>query len=410
MRYYLGVDWADQTHAVWVVEEGGTKVAARTVPHTVEGFSAWGRELDEWRAQGIELWAAIERPEGRVVDFLLDHGVVVYPVNPKALDRARDRFRQSGAKSDPFDARVLADFLRTDHSHLQALQPSSEAAQELKLLTEDCQRQVRQQTRLVNQLTATLKAYYPRALEVAELTTALAREFLHAHPTPEAVAALTAHRWQRWARAHRLSEARTRELWSVLQQPQLAVPAHVVRAKARLMRSLVAQLLPVVTTIGEYRKAIEDFFARMPAAQWARTLPIGDHGITAPTLWARLGDAPGRWESFRHLQAQAGAVPVTIRSGKQQRGVHFRFACDKSLRYVVDQVAFLSLHWSEWARAYYDQQRARGHHHRQALRALGAKWLKIIFVMWQRQVPYDEQYHLATMTRQQLRRPQKKIA
>ena len=98
----------------------------------------------------------------------------------------------------------------------------------------------------------------------------------------------------------------------------------------------------------------------MPAAQWIRTLPIGDHGITAPTLWARLGDAPGRWESFRHLQAQAGTVPVTKRSGKQQV-VQFRFACDKSLRYVVDQVAFLSLRSSEWARAYYDQQRARGH-------------------------------------------------
>ena len=158
MHYYLGVDWADQTHAVWVADERGTKITARTVPHTAEGLSEWGRELDEWRAQGLELWAAIERPEGRVVDFLLDHGVVVYPVNPKALDRARDRFRQSGAKSDPFDARGLADFLRTDHASFRALQPSSEAAQELKLLTEDCQRQIRQQTRLVNQLTATLKA------------------------------------------------------------------------------------------------------------------------------------------------------------------------------------------------------------------------------------------------------------
>ena len=115
MRYYLGVDWADQTHAVWVVDENGVKITARAVSHTAEGLGAWGRELDEWRAQGIERWAAIERPDGRVVDFLLDHGVVVYPVNPKALDRARDRFRQSGAKSDPFDARVLADFLRTDH-------------------------------------------------------------------------------------------------------------------------------------------------------------------------------------------------------------------------------------------------------------------------------------------------------
>src|SRR5437879_13701307 len=149
MGYYLGVDWADKTHAVWVVDEQGAKVASRAVPHTAAGLSEWGRELDEWRAQGIELWAAIERPEGRVVDFLLDHGVVVYPVNPKALDRARDRFRQSGAKDDPFDARVLADFLRTDHAHLHVLQPSSEAAQELKLLTEDYQRQIdRKSTRL----------------------------------------------------------------------------------------------------------------------------------------------------------------------------------------------------------------------------------------------------------------------
>jgi transposase len=408
VRYYLGVDWADQTHAVWVVAADGTKIAAHTVPHTAEGLSEWGRELDQWRAQGIELWAAIERREGRVVDFLLDHGVVVYPVNPKALDRARDRFRQSGAKDDPFDARVLADFLRTDHAHLQALQPSSAAAQELKLLTEDCQRQIRQQTRLVNQLTNTLKAYYPRALEIAELTTTLAQEFLQAYPTPESLTGLTERTWQRWARAHRLSDARTRELWGVLQQPQLPVPAHVVRAKARMMRSLLEQLPPVVAAVADYRRAIEDFFASIPPAQWARTLPIGEHGITAPTLWARLGDAPGRWESFRHLQAQAGAVPVTKRSGKQQRVVQFRHACDKALRYVVEHVAFLSLRSSEWARAYYQQQRARRHSHRQALRALGAKWLKIIFVMWERQVPYDERYHLATMTRQQLR--QGKIA
>jgi transposase len=409
VRYYLGVDWADQTHAVWVVDEHGTKITARSVSHTAEGLSEWGRELDEWRAQGIELWAAIERPDGRVVDFLLDHGVVVYPVNPKALDRARDRFRQSGAKSDPFDARVLADFLRTDHAHLRALQPSSEAAQELKLLAEDCQRHIRQQTRLINQLTATLKAYYPRGLEVSELTSALARDFLQSYPTPENLTVLTERQWQRWARAHRLSEARTGELWHVLQQPQLPVPPHVVRAKARLMRSLVEQLTPVVAAVAQYRKAIEDFFANMPAAQWARTLPIGKHGITTPTLWARLGDAPGRWESFRHLQAQAGTVPVTKRSGKQQV-VHFRFACDKALRYVVDQVALLSLLSSAWARAYYVQQRARGHAHRQALRALGAKWLKIIFAMWQRQAAYDEQYHLATMMRQQLRQRQTQSA
>src|SRR5262249_24376851 len=280
----------------------------------------------------------------------------------------------------------------------------------LKLLTEDCQRHIRQQTRLVNQLTATLKAYYPRALEVAEVTSALAREFLPAYPTPEALTALTPRQWQRWARAHRPTEARTRDLSTLLQPPQLPVPAHVVRAKARLMRTLVEQLMPVVAAVAQYRKAIDDFFASMPAAQWARTLPLGKHGITAPTLWARLGDAPGRWAALRHLRAHAGPVPVMKRSGKQPRVVQFRFACDKALRHVVDQAAYLSLLSTPWARAYYDQQRPRGHGHRQGLRALGAKWLKIIFVMWQRQVPYDERYHLATMTRQRLQQRQKEIA
>ena len=403
-REYMGVDWADTEHAVWVEDEQGRKVAELTVPHTADGLSEFGRWLDERRAQGIELWAAIEKPEGRIVDFLLDHGVVVCPVNPKALDRARDRFRMSGAKSDPFDARVLAAFLRTDHPHLRPLQPNSEPAQELKLLTRDYQRLVRHQTRLVNQLTATLKEYYPRPLELFEdLTTALAQTFLQAYPTPAALAALTPKAWQRWARAQRLSAARTQALWTTLSTPQLPVPAHVVRAKARLVGALGAQLGTTVHAVKEYREAVDRFFASLPAAEWARTLPGGKSGTTVPTLWAELGDVAGRWASFRHLQGQGGAVPVTERSGKLQV-VKFRFACNSHLRYAVHQVAWLSLQRSEWARAYYAQYRKRGHGHHAALRALGAKWLKIIFVMWSRHVPYDEQYHLATMARQHLRR------
>lgn len=402
-RYYMGVDWADAEHAVWVGDEAGAQVAVLRVTHTAEGLSEFGRWLYERRAQGIELWAAIEKPEGRVVDFLLDHGMVVYPVNPKALDRARDRFRMSGAKSDPFDARVLAEFLRTDHPHLRPLVPNSEPAQELKLLTRDYQRQVRLQTRLLNQLTATLKEYDPRPLEVFEdLKTALARDFLQAYPTPQAVAALTPTQWKKFARAHGVSPARTAALWEGLKAPQLPVPLHVVRAKARLVRVLVEELSATVRGVEEYREAVEDFFATLPAAEWVRTLPAGKGGTTLPTLWAELGDAPGRWESFPHLQAYAGAVPVTARSGKQQV-VRFRFACNSHLRYAVHTLAFLSLRQSDWARAYYAQYRKRGHAHHEALRALGAKWLKIIFVMWTRQIPYDETYHLATMARQQLR-------
>jgi transposase len=143
-RYYLGVDWADQSHQLYVGDESGRKIKELEVQQTAEELATLGRWFDESRGQGIELWAAIEKPEGRIVEFLLDHGVVVYPVNPKALDRARDRFRMSPSKSDSFDAYVLAEFLRTDHAHLRALEPNSAEGQELKMLTRDRQRLGRQ--------------------------------------------------------------------------------------------------------------------------------------------------------------------------------------------------------------------------------------------------------------------------
>lgn len=403
MRDYIGVDWADTEHAVWVEDESGAKVMSRSVPHTADGLREFGRWLDERRAGGRELWAAIERPDGRVVDLLLEHGVLVFPVNPKAVDRARDRFRMSGAKSDPFDARVLATFLRTDHGHLSPLRPSSEAAQELKGLTRDYARHVRQQTRLLNQLTATLKAYYPRALEVcADLKTEWAQAFLRDCPTPAALSALTERQWRRWAREHRLRAERAAELWPVLQRPQLPVPAHVVRVNARFLGVLLEQLALTLRTVHTYREAIADFFASMPAAKWAASLPGAESGTTVPSLYAELGDAAGRWETFRQLQGHSGTVPVTERSGKQTI-VKFRFASNMHLRQAAHQFAFQSLTKSEWARAYYDRCRKRGHRHHHALRALAAKWLKIIFVLWTRQVAYDESHHLATMARQHLR-------
>jgi transposase len=402
MRYYIGVDWADTTHAIWVEDEQGARVLERAVSHTAEGLAEWGRWLDEQRASGIELWAAIERPDGRVVDFLLDHGVAVYPVNPKALDRARDRYRMSASKSDPFDAHVLAAFLRTDHPHLRALQPSSAATQELKLLTRDYTRLVRDQTRLVNQLTATLKEYYPRALELCgDVTTKRTAAFLRAYPTPAALAALSRAKWFRFADRHRWSVEQAATLWELLRHPQLPVPDHVVRAKRRLVLVLLLQLETVVQAVDDYRKAVMEYFAQLPAAAWAATLPASQ-GTLIPTIWAELGDTAGRWASWQHLQGHGGVVPVTRSSGKAH-GVFFRFACNLHLRRALQQFAFCSLKSSEWARAYYDQQRARGHWHQAALRALAAKWVKIIFVLWSRHIPYDENYHLAMMARQHLR-------
>jgi transposase len=403
-RYYLGVDWADKFHQLWVGDAQGKRVAAMKVEQSPQGLSEFGRWLHERKAEGIELWAAIEKPQGRIVDFLLDHAVVVYPVNPKALDRARDRFRMSQSKSDGFDAYVLAEFLRTDHVHLRALKPDSEQAQELKMLTRDHHRLGRHKTRLHNQIEVTLKEYYPRPLEVfSDLESKIALDFLERYPTPRALSELTRRSWNRFAkRDHRLGEERCKELWEKLSQPQLKIPEHVIRTKAQLLLVLLTQLKSLAAAVKDYGEKVERFFASMPAAEFVKTLPGGKSGTTVPMLWAELGDAKSRWESFRHLQAEAGAVPVTKASGKS-RVVQFRFACNKLLRYASYWFSFNSLNRCEWANKYYRDQRRKGHSHPQALRSLGAKWLKIIFVMWRDHKPYDETFHLANIARQQMR-------
>ena len=403
-RYYMGVDWGDRLHQVYVGDEDGKKVREMKLQESPEGLAEIGRWLDEKRAEGFELWAAIEKPQGRIVDFLLDHGVEVYPVNPKAVDRVRDRYRMSGSKSDAFDAYVLAEFLRTDQVHLRALRPSSEKAQELKMLSRDQRRVVRHKTRFLNQLTTTLKEYYARPLEVFEdLETEIALDFLQRYPTPAHLSALTRKQFNRFAtKQHHLSKQRCEELWEKLNKPQLAVPEHVVRAKAQLVEVLIEQLRAAIKAVKIYNHKVESFFASSPAAQFAKTLPGGKSGTLVAAVWAELGDAQGRWESSRHLQAEAGAVPVTKASGKS-RVVHFRFACNKHLRYTMYWFSFVSLNHSEWAKLYYRGQRDNGHSHHQALRALGAKWLKIIFVMWRDHKPYDENYHLANIARQKMR-------
>ena len=403
-RYYMGVDWADEFHQLWVSDPEGKKVTAMKVEQNAKGISELGRWLHERQAEGIELWAAIEKPHGQIVDFLLDHGVVVYPINPKALDRARDRFRMSQSKSDCFDAYVLAQFVRTDHAHLRALEPSSEQAQELKLLSRDHHRLVRHKTRLINQIEVTLKEYYLRPLEVfSDLESKIALDFLQQYPTPQALAELSRRQWDRFAkRQHHLGEAHCKALWEKLSQPQLAIPEHVVRAKAQLLLVLVVQLRALAEAVDSYSHRVQRFFASTPAAEVAQTLPGARSGTIVPMIWAELGDGKSRWASFRHLQAEAGGVPVTKASGKS-RVVQFRFACNKLLRYASYWFSFNSLNRCEWANKYYREQRAKGHNHPQALRALAAKWLKIIFVMWRDHKPYEENYHLANIARQRIR-------
>ena len=194
--YAIGVDWADDKHDVCVLDEQGHRVLERSFDETPEGFSELGRLLDEWAEQGIELVACIEKPEGLVIELLIDHSVRVYPINPKSLKNARYVYRASGSRDDVFDAFVLADYIRTHYQTLRAIEPNTPEMAELKILTRDHSQQVKHRSRLLAQLRQDLKAFYPRPLEVfGDLKKSISRDFLRQCQTPGDLENLTRARW-----------------------------------------------------------------------------------------------------------------------------------------------------------------------------------------------------------------------
>ena len=182
----IGVDWADEKHDVSVLDEVGNEVLRRSFEESVDGFVEFGRILDEWSADNIDLVASIEKPDGRVVDLILDHNVKLYPVNSKTLKGARNIHRSSGGRSDAFDAFVLADFIRTHLQTLTPILPNSPQITELKILTRGYDQQMRHLKRLIVQLRQTLKSFYRRPLEVfGELCHPSFRGFLRQVQTPQ---------------------------------------------------------------------------------------------------------------------------------------------------------------------------------------------------------------------------------
>ena len=135
----------------------------------------------------------------------------------------------------------------------------------------------------------------------SDLNTPVALDFMTCYPTPSALAQLSPEAWRHFVKEHRLHNERAEQVWKLAKAPQLAIPGHVVPAKVRLMQVLIAELRVVRKAVADYRAEIERFFASMPAAEVARTLPAGKSGVTVPMIWAEIGDVQGRWESFRHL-------------------------------------------------------------------------------------------------------------
>jgi transposase len=394
--WYAGIDWADEHHDVVVLDEQGRRVASCRVTHTPEGVAHLTAFLQGTVAAAPtpqELACLIETTHGLLITALLDAGLAVYPVNPKTIDRRR---KPSGAKTDAIDAYLLAKTGRSDLADLRLLTPDSPVAQELKALTRDQDGLIQSQTRLVNQLTACLKAYYPVALDLfTKLQQPLTLAFLQAYPTLEAAQSAPVDNLTQLLRQHHhpTPGLTAQALWEKLHQPQLQADAITIRTKSRLMLALVSQLAPLLAQIALYDTEVNRLFLTHPDSVIFTSLPRAGKRL-APRLLAGWGDDRERYESAASLQALAGTSPVAYASGNYSHA-HRRYACIKPLRNTLYQFAWQSTFQEAWAAAYYRRKRQEGKSHSMAVRALANVWVRVIHAMWGQQRPYAAETFLA---------------
>lgn len=386
--FYTGVDWADQKHDALALDETGRRLGSIRVTHTPEGLA----KLNAWLLQILgdqpkeEMACIIETTHGLLIAFLLEHGWPVYPVNPRTVDRRRS---SSGAKTDTIDAYLLAKTGRADFTDLHRLVPDSEKVAELKVLTRDQDSLIQMQTRLVNQLTACLKEYYPVALSLfAKLQQHSSLIFLQTYPTLEMAQAASVEQICQVLKSagHTTASKVAPSIFEHLHQPSLRATAITTRTKSRLTLALIAQLLPLIEQIAAYEKEIQQLFLSHEDNEVFSSLP-GAGKRLAPRLLAEIGDDPARYASAASLQALGGTSPVLFQSGTYSKP-HRRLGCIKPLRNALHSFAWHSTQQEAWAKAYYERKRREGKSHSVAVRALSNIWARIIFAMLQSQKPY----------------------
>jgi transposase len=348
--WYVGIDWADQHHDALVIDEKGHQVGSIRVDHTPQGFAKLNAFLQQiiGSESKEQMACIIETIHGLLIAHLLEGGWPVYPVNPRTVDRRRSA---SGAKTDTIDAYLLAKTGRADLADLHRLTPDSEKIVELKLLTRDQDALVHMQTRLVNQLTACLKAYYPVALELfTKLQQKSTLLFLQTYPTPQEAMGASMEQIQNVLKQakHPHPHPIALKIFERVHQPHLQADAVITRTKSRLMLVLVSQLVPLIEQIAQYTKEIDTLFLTHEDHTIFESLPRAGERL-APRLLAEIGDDRTRYQEASSLQALGGTSPVLYQSGMYSKA-HRRVGCIKPLRNALHQFAWQTTQSEPWAR------------------------------------------------------------
>jgi transposase len=411
VQWFVGIDWATQSHRVCLLDVDGRQVSERDFAHGGAGLS----ELRDWllektKATPGQIAVAIETPHGPVVEMLLDHAFLVFAINPKQLDRFRDRFTVAGAKDDSRDARVLGSALRTDRHAFRRLVVDNPAIIELREWSRMAEELQQERTRLANRIRQQLWRYYPQAIE---LTDDVADDWFLALwqqvPTPASAAKASENTVARLLKEHRIRRLDAATVLQTLRKRPLFVAPGTTEAACVHIRSLTARLHLVNQQIKEAHRALDDLCARLEAPTES---PSGQnreqHDVTILRSWVGIGRTvsatllteatePLRRRDYHALRALAGTAPVTRRSGKQCFVIR-RLACNKRLQNAVYHWSRVAIQRDAASRRRYDALRRRGHGHARALRTVGDRLLYALCTTLERQTPYDSNYQTAQVT------------
>lgn len=393
---FVGVDWAEDHHDVCVMDAEGRVRAKGRVGNDLAGIA----KLHDLVAAAVPsdvdddpvVTVGIEIDRGLVVRALVTAGYRVLAVNPLAVDRYRDRHRVSGAKSDPGDARVLADMVRTDAHQHRPVAADSDLAEAVKLVARSHQSAIWSRRRLANQLRSALREYYPAALEAfGDLAHGDAVEVLAIASTPELGRRLSrskiASALRRGGRQLNV-EARAATIQAALRAEHLTQPTTVAGAYGAIVASLTKVIAAHNHQITQLEAVLADHFGQHPDAAILHSLP-GLGVVTGARVLGEFGDDPGRYDTAKARRNYAGTSPLTIASGTR-RIVRARHIRNRRLADALHWWAFNAITRSPGARALYDHRRTTGDTHNAALRIVANRLVAILHGCLRTRTPYNE--------------------
>jgi len=396
---FVGIDWADQKHAFCLQAAGQKAKESGELEQKPELIGPWVAKLRE-RFDGRPVAVAVEQSRGALIHALFSYDfLVIYPLHPKTVAKFREAFKSSGCKDDPLDTEQILEILTKHRDLLRPLNPDTPETRLLSRLVEDRRKLVNLRSSHMEALSASLKEYFPQALELVSnnLKSRLAHDLILKWPSFQALQKAKPSQIKTFYYGHNVrSPELIQKVLQIAKSPHaLTADAAIVESGSRLSQAYARSIQTLNAEINKYDQRIEQVFQAHPEAKLYTDLP-GAGPVMAPRLCAFFGTDRSRYETARNVNSFTGVAPVTKKSGKS-RVVYFRVACPKFDRQTFHEFARLSLPECQWARNYVEYYTKKGKKFHTIIRALAYKWVRILFKCWQTRAPYNETAYMETL-------------